>query len=190
MNNKKLFLRVNTIVLSTFCLLLAGCNKTEAPSKEEPKSEIPSSNVIPPDETYNIVRPSFTPDYDNYGIGAEPAGFNLTYYSDIYSRGFSWLTDLTAEDTDLFLVQSDKGQNADFTNATYIEGTSLEIEIKKDGTFTAKDGSIPSKKGSGSNEVDLHLYSHKVHVENLEKGKAYSYKAGSEESWTYGAFVV
>ena len=190
MNNKKLFLRANTIVLSTFCLLLAGCNKNEQPSKEEPKSEIPSGSVIPPEETYNIVRPSFTPDYDNYGIGAEPAAFNLTYYSDIYSRGFSWLTDLTAEETNLYLVQSDKGKDADFSNATYIEGKSLEIEIKKDGTFTAKDGSIPSKKGSGSNEVDLNLYSHKVHVENLEKGKAYSYKAGSVEGWTYGAFIV
>ena len=188
MNNKKLFLRVNTVVLSTFCLLLASCNKTETPS-EESKSETPSS-IVPPEDVYNIVRPNFTPDYDNYGIGAEPAGFNLTYYSDIYSRGFSWLTDLTAEDTDLYLVQSDKGQDADFSRAEYIEGTSLEIEIKKDGTFTSKDGSIPSKKGSGSNEVALNLFSHKVHVENLEKGKAYSYKAGSSEGWTYGAFIV
>ena len=192
MNNKKLFLRVNTIVLSTFCLLLAGCNKSESAPNNEPKQSVDpnASSVIPPEETYHINRPEFTPDYDNYSIGASPAGFNLTYYSDIYSRGFSWLTDLTAEDTDLFLVQSDKGEQADFSNAIYIEGKSLEIEIKKDGTFTSKDDSIPSKKGSGSNEVALNLYSHKVHVENLEKGKAYSYKVGSDEGYIYGAFVV
>ena len=202
MNNKKLFLRVNTVVLSTFCLFLAGCNKSEPESaskaessKTEEQSQVISSSnnpssVIPPEETYHIVRPSFTPDYDNYGIGAEPSGFNMTYYSDAYSRGFSWLTDLTAEQTELYIVQSDKGEQADFSAADYIEGTSLEIEIKKDGTFTAKDGSIPSKKGSGSNEVDLNLYSHKVHVENLEKGKAYSYKVGSEAGYIYGAFIV
>ena len=192
MNNKKLFLRVNTVVLSTFCLLMTGCNNNAPEPSKEPNNSVDpgTSQVIPPEEVYHINRPSFIPDYDNYGIGAEPAGFNLTYYSDAYSRGFSWLTDLTAEDTELYLVQSDKGEQADFSNATLIEGTSLEIEIKKDGTFTAKDGSIPSKKGSGSNEVDLNLYSHKVHVENLEKGKAYSYKAGSESGYTYGAFIV
>ena len=32
--------------------------------------------------------------------------------------------------------------------------------------------------------------SHKVHVENLEKGKAYSYKIGSDAGYYYGAFIV
>ena len=138
---------------------LAACQRVDKKSEE------------PDEPNYNIERPAFTPDFDNYGIGATPAGFNMTYYKDIYSRGFAWLTDLTAQDTKLYLVQSDKGEQADWTNATLVEGTSLEIQIKKDGTFTAKDGSIPSKKGSGSNDTELNLYSHKVHVENLEKGK-------------------
>lgn len=200
MHNKKLFLRVNTIVLSTFCLLLAGCNKEQpAPSKEEPKSEPPiTSSVIPPEETYNIVRPSFTPDYDTYEATFEPFGFNMTYYSDIYSRGFAWFTsavnaegqaDESAKSTELYLVKSDKGENADFSNATYYAGETLEIEYNKDGNITAVDGSIPKTKGS-SNDVTLSLYSHKVHVENLEKGKAYSYKVGSEAGYRYGAFIV
>ena len=157
---------------------LAACQRVDKKSEE------------PDESNYNIERPAFTPDFDNYGIGATPACFNMTYYKDIYSRGFAWLTDLTAQDTKLYLVQSDKGEQADWTNATMVEGTSLEIQIKKDGTFTAKDGSIPSKKGSGSNDTELNLYSHKVHVENLEKGKAYSYKVGSEQGWNYGAFIV
>ena len=199
MNNKKLFLRINTIVLSTFCLLLTGCNKEEpTPSKEKPKSEIPSSNVIPPEETYNIVRPSFTPDYDTYEATQTPFCVNMTYYSDIYSRGFAWFTsavnaegetDESAKATELYLVKSDKGENADFSNAQLIEGTSLEIEYNKDGNITSIDNSIPKTKGS-SNDVTLNLYSHKVHVENLEKGKAYSYKIGSEAGYTYGAFIV
>ena len=169
--NKKPLLIMSLAVVAA----LAACQNVDKSSKE-------------PD--YNIVRPTITPDYDTYAIGAAPAGFNMTYYTDIYSRGFAWLTDLTAQDSKLYLVQSDKGQEADFSNVTPIEGTSVEIEVKKDGTFTAKDGSIPSKKGFGSNEVDLNLYSHKVHIENLEKGKAYSYKIGSEQGWAYGAFIV
>ncbi len=169
--------KIPFIILLIPGLLITACNKS-------------GNSTSNKEEEYNIVRPTVTPDYNTFAIGAAPAGFNMTYYSDIYSRGFAWLTDLTAQDSKLYLVQSDKGQEADFTNATLVEGSSVEIEIKKDGTLTSKDGSIPSGKGSGSNEVDLNLYSHKVHVENLEKGKAYSYKVGSEQGWTYGAFIV
>ena len=147
-SNKKPFLLLSLAVIAA----LAACQNVDKKSQSSQEPE------------YNIVRPSITPDYNTYAIGAEPAGFNMTYYSDIYSRGFAWLTDLTAQDSKLYLVQSDKGQEADFTNATLVEGTSVEIEVKKDGTFTSKDGSIPTKKGSGSNEVNLNLYSHKVHV--------------------------
>ena len=214
MNNKKLFLRVNTVVLSTVCLLLAGCNNRQPSTKEsidsssskaeeQSVSEVISSSdnpssVIPPEETYHIERPNFTPDYDNYAATLEPFGVNMTYYSDIYSRGFAWFTsavdadgndDDSSERTELYLVQSDKGENADFSSADYYEGASLKIEYNKDGNITSEDGSIPKKKGS-SNDVTLKLYSHKVHAENLEKGKAYSYKIGSEAGYTYGAFIV
>ena len=202
MNNKKLFLRVNTVVLSTVCLLLAGCNNNPEPapsSKEEPQSIDPNvSSVIPPEETYNIVRPNYTPDYDTYEATKEPFGFHMTYYSDVYSRGFAWFTsavdaegqkDESAKATELYLVKSDKGEQADFSNAQLITGTSLEIEYNKDGNITSVDGSVAKTKGS-SNDVTLNLYSHKVHVENLEKGKAYSYKVGSEAGYRYGAFIV
>ena len=212
MNNKKIFLRVNTVVLSTFCLLMAGCNKSEpAPQSKETSSSskaeeqsapISSSNnpssVIQPEETYHIVRPSFTPDYDNYKATQTPFGVNMTYYSDIYSRGFAWFTsavdaegnaDDSSKYTELYLVQSDKGEEADFSGADYYSGETVKIEYNKDGNVTAEDGSITKSKGS-SNDITLSLYSHKVHVENLEKGKAYSYKIGSDAGYAYGAFIV
>ena len=90
MMRKKTF-NIPFMVLATVCLLVTGCNKT------------PQSN---PEPEYNIVRPEFTPDYDNYTLSGAPMGFNMTYYSDIYSRGFAWLTDLAAQDSKLYLVHS------------------------------------------------------------------------------------
>ena len=186
MNNKKLFLRVNTVVLSAFCLLVTGCKNNE-PAPNEKEQSVPPSNSVIPEETYNIVRPDFTPDYENYGVSASPSGVNMTYYSDIYSRGFSWLTDADTEDTELYLVKSDKGEQADFSGATLISGKSTLLSYDTSGNITA-EGLDPAK-GSGNASATT-LMSHKVHVENLEKGKAYSYKIGSEAGYTYGAFIV
>ena len=138
-------------------------------------------------EEYHITRPSFDGDFTTYAVGEKPSGVNMTYYSDIYSRGFSWITDNTATETELYLVKSDKGQEADFSNATKVEGTSLPVTLNTNGSITAQG--LDSASGS-SNSSELNIISHKVHVENLEKGKAYSYKIGSEEGYTYGAFIV
>ena len=51
-NNKKVF-RMPLLVMATVCLLITGCNKQPAGSSEK-------------EPEYNIVRPEFTPDYDNY----------------------------------------------------------------------------------------------------------------------------
>lgn len=146
-----------------------------------------NGSSTPKEEEYNIVRPSFTPDYDNYGVSATPSGVNMTYYKGIYSRGFSWLTDEATEGTELYLVKSDKGAEADFTGVDPINGSCMKLTYDTKGNVTA-DG-LASAKGSGNtNEVKVN--SHKVHVENLEKGKAYSYKIGSQAGYTYGAFIV
>ena len=113
----------------------------------------------------------------------------MTYYSDIYSRGFSWITDSSVEDTELYLVESDKGEAADFSTAELIEGEAKKVTLTTGGKTVFEDGSYPDETGS-SNSSEQVMYSHKVHVENLKKGKAYSYKAGSESGWRYGAFVV
>lgn len=168
---------------------------SESSSSEE------STSSIPPEETYNIVRPEYTLDEDNmyvYEVTGAPSGINMTYYSDIYSRGFSWITDTTAEETELYLIKSDKGAEADFSSANLYYGEALEVTYQTSGKFVSKDNVLPSKTGS-SNSSELKCLSHKVHVEDLEPGKAYSYKIGcsdiydeedNEIGYAYGAFIV
>lgn len=179
--NHKLFWRLSILVLSSTCLMVIGCKKsdTNKQSSGEASSEI--------EETYHIERPEFTPDYETFGVSKNPSGINMTYYSDIYSRGFSWLTDEEVEETELYLVKSDQGEKADFSSAELITGTSLLCSYDTSGNITAEG--LAAAKGSG-NASAVKLMSHKVHVENLEKGKAYSYKIGSEAGYSYGAFIV
>ena len=174
LNNSKKAFRMPLLVMATVCLLVTGCNKQPASSSEK-------------EPEYNIVRPEYTPDYDNYGVNEKPSGVNMTYYKGIYSRGFSWLTDENTEGTELYLVQSDKGAEADFSSAQVINGTSMLCTYDKSGNITAEG--LAAAKGSG-NTGEVKVMSHKVHVENLEKGKAYSYKIGSEAGYYYGAFIV
>ena len=178
-NTNKAFLRLSVLSLIAFCSLIS-CQKNVQPA---------SSNTEPPEEAYHIVRPEFKDDFVTYDIAQDPKGFNLTYYSDIYSRGFSWLTSQDVNETELYLVKSDKGEEADFSNAEVINGQTVEFTVAKNGTVSFKDNVLPSAKGS-SGSFDLTLHSHKVHVENLEKGKAYSYKVGAPEHYLYGAFIV
>ena len=186
---KKKFLFVT---MATVCLVLVACQRnsggqSSAITPDQSSDNVPSSSEE--QQQYNIVRPEFTPDYDNYDVSAAPSGFNMTYYSDIYSRGFSWITDENTTDTKLYLVESDKGEAADFSSAELKEGEAVKVTLATDGTVSFADNSHSSYKGS-SNSSQLIINSHKVHVENLKKGKAYSYKAGSESGWRYGAFVV
>lgn len=184
MNNKmKTFFGIGFLSILSLSMLIA-CTKP-AEGRSESSEPIPSS--ISSEETYNIVRPEFDGDYTTFEASANPTGFNISYYKDIYSRGFAWITDENTEGTDLYLVQSDKGDKADFSSAEHIEGTSLKLTYDTSGNVTG-DG-IEKAKGSG-NTKETKIVSHKVHVENLEKGKAYSYKVGSEAGWVYGAFVV
>ena len=178
---KKKFLIVTTAMIS---LLIVACQAGgDGPNNQS--SQEPASS----EEQYNIVRPDYTPEFDDYSISAKPSGFNMTYYSDIYSRGFSWITDSSVEATELYLVESDKGEAADFSTAELIEGEAKKVTLDTSGNTTFEDNSYPKEKGS-SNSSEQVMYSHKVHVENLKKGKAYSYKAGSESGYRYGAFVV
>ena len=174
-NSSKKVIRTSLIMLSAICMFVSGCSKNNP------------STVVSSDPSYNIVRPSFTPDYDNYGVSEMPSGVNMTYYTNIYSRGFSWLTDENTEGTELHLVESDKGAEVDFTNAQLIEGKSMKLSYDTSGNITAEG--LEKAKGSGNTKA-MNLISHKVHVENLKKGAAYSYKIGSQAGYYYGAFIV
>lgn len=148
----------------------------------------------PIEESYNIERSSFDGDLTTYALSEKPSGVNMTYYSDIYSRGFSWLTNSEVEETKLFLVKSDKGEKADFSKAQSFDGSVTKITYETNGDFKTENDVIPAyphKSGdNSSNGYVLNVNSHKVHIDNLEKGKAYSYKIGSERGWAYGAFIV
>ena len=81
---KKRFLFVT---LTTFCFVLVACQRnsnggeSSAIAPEQSSDSVPSSSEE--QQQYNIVRPEYTPDYDNYDVSAAPSGFNMTYYSDI-----------------------------------------------------------------------------------------------------------
>ena len=182
--SNRLFWRLPLLILTSTVLMIVGCQKN---NNQPTSQEAAPSSEMKPEDMYNIVRPSYTPDYDNYTVSSNPTGVNMSFYSDMYSRGFSWLTDKDTTDTELYLVQSDQGENADFSNAELINGESKLLTYDSKGNITA-DG-LASAKGS-SNDGEYILMSHKVHVENLEKGKAYSYKIGSEGGYVYGAFIV
>ena len=169
MNNKLL---ISAFML--FALSLSACSKGGGEKEKE----------------YNIVRPEFDGDFTTYAVSEKPSGVNMTYYSDIYSRGFSWVTDTSVTDTKLYLVKGDNWKDADYSKATPVDGTSLEVTYDKEGYFRTKDNSIEAYKGKSTNDYELTVMTHKVHVENLEKDTAYSYKIGSEQGWYYGAFVT
>ena len=98
MKNKRIIYLLTA--LTVFSISLSACSKDNGGGESEPE--------------YNIVRPTFNGDFTTYALSSMPSGVNMTYYSDIYSRGFSWLTDNTVSDTKLYLVQSDQGEQADF----------------------------------------------------------------------------
>ena len=108
-SKNSLYPRLLVLSFGLLTLSLASCQNQ--PAVESSSSEASSS--------FKIVRPEFTPDYETYGVTAMPSGINMSYYSDIYSRGFSYLTSADVEDTELYLVKSDKGKDADFTGAKH-----------------------------------------------------------------------
>ena len=171
--------------IALFSFSLASCENKKPIVVESSKETVSSS--------FEIKRPEFTPDYETYEVTATPSGINMTYYSDIYSRGFSYLTSKDIEDTELYLVKSDKGAEAIFDGVRAINGSSIEVTYKQGASFSSQDGVIPSITVSGktsSSIDDTTARIHKVHVENLEKGQAYSYKIGASDNYAYGAFIV
>ncbi len=92
-----------------------------------------------------------------------------------------------------FTPESDKGQEADFTGAIPVTGSSIEVTYSQGGSFSSKDSEIPSYTASGKTSSSIDNTTcrvHKVHAENLEKGQAYSYKIGASSNYAYGAFIV
>ena len=102
-------------------------------------------------------------DLNNVSISTNPFGLKLSYYNDIYSRGFAWTTDQTVNDSKLYVIEGSGGLNADFSASYEIDGTSV-----------------------ASGGVNLH----KAFIENLNLSTTYSYKVGSSSGWAYGTFTT
>ena len=102
-----------------------------------------------------------TVDLNNVTIGNSPFGLKLSYYNDIYSRGFAWATDSTISDSKLYVVESSLGRDADFSATSVINGENL---------------------------LTGGVMTHKAFKENLSPSTVYSYKVGSESGWDYGTF--
>lgn len=91
-----------------------------------------------------------------------PTGVCMTYYDGIDTRGFAWQTSTNVTETKLIVARG-KGANADWANATEINGTYVDFEGYR---------------------------CHKAHIENLEAGE-YSYKVGSTGAFSdVGSFTV
>lgn len=92
-----------------------------------------------------------------------PAGLAVTYYNDIYSRGFAWSTDDTVTENALEYVKATDGmtkENVDWSKATRIQAT--------------------GKESTDVNGVTWHLF--KAHVEQLEPETTYFFRAGDSET--------
>ena len=103
-----------------------------------------------------------TVNLNNPNISAAPYGLKLSYYTDIYSRGFAWATETSITDSELYIVESNLGSDADFSSVTPIIGE--------------------------SNNSRTDVTTHKAYVTGLTPSTTYSYKVGSSYGWKYGVF--
>ena len=103
-----------------------------------------------------------TESFEDYLIGGAPYGLILSYYDDIYSRGFSWITAHEVTDSVLYVVPEDGGENADFSSTQAISGT--------------------------FDDTSSDYTSHKAWITELAPATDYSYKVGGPSGWAYGVF--
>lgn len=123
----------------------------EASEEEEAAQALEWGEIAEPTE-------SFT----DYLIGGAPYALILSYYDDIYSRGFSWITEHDVTDSELYIVPEDGGESADFSAAAAVTGT--------------------------YDDSSAAYTSHKAWITGLSPDTVYSYKVGGPAGWEYGVF--
>lgn len=127
--------------------------------------------------------------YPTYSLSKAPVSLNISYYSDMYSRGFAWMTDVTNDVSELYIVESNKGEEASFNEK--IIGTCTTI-VYEGGDSNKKSGfwspDYNTENASGTAIGDIMYNSHKVHVTGLNPSTTYSYKVGGKGYWKYGVF--
>lgn len=104
-----------------------------------------------------------TVNYRDYSFTNEPKSLTISYYSDIYSRGFSYYTDSQTKNTELYIVEGKVDDSYDFkNNSEKITGNCIRVSNKAN--------------------------SHQVYCENLKPGTEYSYKLGGNGKYIFGTF--
>lgn len=102
-----------------------------------------------------------------------PQGVSVTYYDGIYSRGFTWSTNDAVSVNNLEYVKAEDGQDkesVDWSKAVVIPASMKEsVDVE---------------------DVTWHLF--KAHVENLEEGCKYFFRAGHVDTGysDIGSFVI
>lgn len=173
MKIRKLFIPLSVVFILSAC----GGTGQSTPSFYIPEALTPAR---PLDADFNFV---------DFEIGKTPIGVNVSYYTNIYSRGFAWFTDNTVQDSKLYLVESGKNYEADFTNAEEYDGETITVDYKNNGKgFSTSASGYEQRTSSGGSTQTVNV--HKVHVENLKKNTSYSYRIGTEDNWKYGAFTT
>ena len=94
-----------------------------------------------------------------------PQGVAISFYSDIYSRGFAWATN-------------------DQIDSQYIEYIKASNGLSKETVDWASKDVVKKEAKRGTDRVDVsnvtwHMF--KVHLENLEKGATYFFRVGNEK---------
>ena len=98
-------------------------------------------------------------EYDPY---VKPRGISVTYYDDIYSRGFTWSTNDKIKSSELLLVELPKGKTEDDINWDIVNGI---------------NASVTSRTDVNGNKWNIF----KAHVSNLKSGATYLYMVVNED---------
>ena len=106
---------------------------------------------------------SYIPQTVAYALNEQPTGVCMTFYSDIYSRGFAWQTSQAVTESKVLLVK-DNGGEINWNNAQVINGTTKDFQGYR---------------------------YHNAYIENLEPGAKYLYKVGGSGAYSdVGSFTV
>ena len=143
-----------------------GVFSSQAPSRVRIKGRY--RNAVPGSSFsfggFEIHRAGTLPSWDNgsipeYNPNAAPRGIAVTYYDDIYSRGFAWSTDDTVSSSALYIIQKSGSMTADSVNWNSASRVNAIMVERTD---------VAGKK--------WHVY--KAHVTGLTPGATYFYKVG------------
>ncbi|MCR5720100.1 MAG: metallophosphoesterase family protein [Lachnospiraceae bacterium] len=101
---------------------------------------------------------------------AKATGLAVTYYNDLYSRGFAWCTDEHCNEGYVYIIKKTGSMtvnNIDWSKATVLNATGSMVSRTE---INNKDAALNGKV--------WHYF--KAHITNLEPGATYFFKAGNE----------